>query len=32
MGRDITGQGRMFRITGEVQEGKFEDGEYLCKK
>ncbi|MBO7537613.1 MAG: hypothetical protein J6T29_04720 [Alphaproteobacteria bacterium] len=31
-GRDITGRGRMFRITGEVQEGEFEDGEYLCKK
>lgn len=31
-GRDITGRGRMFRITGEIQEGEFEDGEYLCKK
>ena len=32
VGRNITGRGRMFGITGEVQEGEFEDGEYLCKK
>lgn len=30
-GRDIIGRGRVFRITGEVQKGKFEDGAYLCK-
>ncbi len=31
-GRDITGRGRMFRITGEVQEGEFKKGKYICRK